>query len=186
MPATMPFMILFDTSEVPELGPGPRASALTKKDLEIRFGALFRTTALSADRQRLLRSLALLWHDQLDDAHAIAQTVEDPDGAFVHGIVHRREPDYGNAAYWFRRTGLHPAFAAIAQEVSDFLKSQDQGNLCNRLVPGGEWDPFAFINACQEASANENSQDMIRILREVQRIEMERLLHYFCTEHSGA
>src|ERR1051326_6331993 len=42
-----------------------------------------------------------LYFSCLDEAHRIAQSVETPEGAFWHGIMHRQEPDAGNASYWF-------------------------------------------------------------------------------------
>ena len=50
--------------------------------------------------------LKALWHDghgDWDAAHQIAQDVPDPDGAWVHAYLHRKEGDAGNAAYWYRR-----------------------------------------------------------------------------------
>ena len=50
--------------------------------------------------------LLALWHDARGDwdrAHAIAQDVDDADGALVHAYLHRKEGDDGNAAYWYRR-----------------------------------------------------------------------------------
>src|SRR5438045_1972673 len=44
-----------------------------------------------------------LYFSCLDEAHEIAQSVETADGTYWHGIMHRQEPDAGNAAYWFRR-----------------------------------------------------------------------------------
>jgi len=57
--------------------------------------------------------LDLLWHYHLDAAHTIAQDSIIPMASFVHGIMHRREPDYGKCKYWFRRVGDHPVFAEI-------------------------------------------------------------------------
>src|SRR5262245_12106210 len=39
-----------------------------------------------------------LYFSCADEAHEIAQGVETPDGSFWHGIVHRQEPDAGNAS----------------------------------------------------------------------------------------
>ena len=50
--------------------------------------------------------LQALWHDGRGDwnaAHEVAQDVPDPDGAWVHAYLHRKEGDAGNAAYWYRR-----------------------------------------------------------------------------------
>jgi len=50
--------------------------------------------------------LQALWHDGHGDwntAHEVAQDVPDPDGAWVHAYLHRKEGDAGNAAYWYRR-----------------------------------------------------------------------------------
>jgi hypothetical protein len=57
--------------------------------------------------------LLALWHDARGDwnaAHEVAQDVPDPDGAWVHAYLHRKEGDASNAAYWYRRAGK-PIFA---------------------------------------------------------------------------
>ena len=51
-------------------------------------------------------ALAALWHDARGDweeAHRIAQGVDDEDGAWVHAYLHRKEGDSGNARHWYRR-----------------------------------------------------------------------------------
>jgi hypothetical protein len=51
-------------------------------------------------------ALQALWHDGKGDwnkAHDLAQEVADPDGAWVHAYLHRKEGDAANAAYWYRR-----------------------------------------------------------------------------------
>jgi hypothetical protein len=48
--------------------------------------------------------LRALWHDargEWDKAHALAQEVDDRNGAWVHAYLHRKEGDLANAAYWY-------------------------------------------------------------------------------------
>lgn len=54
-----------------------------------------------------------LYVDELDKSHTISQGIQDATGSFWHGIMHRREGDFGNSHYWFRRVGAHPAMTAI-------------------------------------------------------------------------
>src|ERR1700719_4147373 len=102
------FQNLLAIGGLPELGPGPRQGVLPHAQLDPPLNKLLAQADLSSTSRDLIRALVLLWHDRLDAAHAIAQAIEDADGSFLHGIVHRREPDYGNARYWFRRVGAHP------------------------------------------------------------------------------
>lgn len=59
--------------------------------------------------------LAGLWLfvDDLDASHRISQTQDDATGCFWHAIMHRREGDFSNSKYWFRRAELHPAMERV-------------------------------------------------------------------------
>src|SRR6188508_1192336 len=111
-----PIFNLLETAQLPELGPGPRAGV--RGGRELREAVAEALNGTNGERAELITALVLLWHDHLDAAHTIAQDLANSDGAFVHGIMHRREPDYSNAAYWFRRVGDHPAFPALADQVT--------------------------------------------------------------------
>jgi hypothetical protein len=54
-----------------------------------------------------------LYVDELDRSHRISQGASDSTGSFWHGIMHRREGDFSNSHYWFRKTGHHPAMDGL-------------------------------------------------------------------------
>ena len=168
---------LLVTDESAELGPGPRAGVLSEAALNSKLNSLLAQTELSPTRQQLVRALLLLWHDHLDTSHTISQDIENADGSFVHAIMHRREPDAWNSKYWWRRVGDHPAFSEIANRVRKLLAG-DNSDLAKRLMPRGNWDAAGFVDACDSAK----DEPLIRTLREVQRVETEVLLEYFCHE----
>jgi hypothetical protein len=171
---------LFDTSQPPELGAGPRQGVKSEAELKKSLDKLLGNFNTPPEQWKLIVALVLLWHDHLDSAHTIAQDVANTTGSFVHGIMHRREPDYGNAAYWFRRVGKHPAFVEIANRASKALEVKGDDGLTRKLVPKGEWDPFAFINACEEAARNSSPVAQKELMREMQAIETSALFEWLC------
>jgi hypothetical protein len=131
-----------------------------------------------------------LMHDYLDESHEISQEADrlgrNTSAPYWHGIMHRREPDYDNARYWFRRVGDHPIFPSIGREVSDLLSDH---NFAARVrFPGvldrrGHWDPMAFIDLCEQCGTNwdERAQTAARL----QEVEMRALLEYTCRAAAG-
>jgi hypothetical protein len=107
-----------------------------------------------------------LYFSCLDESHTISQSIETPDGSFWHGIMHRQEPDAGNSGYWFRRVGKHPIFPAL----------RDAANALGYSA-GSSWDPFAFIDACDEARQQPGA-DRELLLRKVQLAEWQLLFDY--------
>ena len=170
---------LFATPEPPDLGPGPRKGVLPPQEIDAVVESALAEAKLSSVSLELARALALLWHDHLAAAHTISQAIENPDGSLVHAIMHRREPDYWNSKYWWRRVGQHPCFAQLGARVRSFLGSRGERELCAKLVPRGSWDPFAFVDACEAAVGQAATSEWVQRLREVQRLETEVALAHF-------
>jgi hypothetical protein len=178
MPGQIDFKKLFASPEPPELGPGPRAGVQSEAAVKQEVDKVIQEAGFSQETGQLMRALALLWHDHLDAAHTIAQGIENADGSFVHAIMHRREPDYSNAGYWFRRVGKHRAFPEIARRVAALGEAEGANSLLRALVPKGVWDPFAFVDACAQAEgAGRTKENML--LRDVQRVEFHSLMDCF-------
>ena len=171
-----PFAKFLETAQPADLGPGPRPGVSPESELSERVTAAFKGSAVSETERKLVLALVLLWHDHLDAAHTLAQSIENSDGSYVHAIMHRREPDYGNAAYWFRRVGRHQAFPELARRVAELGNSTGKGKLQQALIRHGEWDPFAFVDACEKAANGAVSAGDLESLRAIQRREFEVLL----------
>jgi hypothetical protein len=122
-----------------------------------------------------------LWNDDLDGCHKIAQELSDDFGAHLHGIMHRREPDYGNSKYWFRRVGEPPLFPQLRTAALELLgRAQGLDSYAKALQSHPKWDPFRMVDWCE--SAGEERE--VSFLRALQAIEIQGLT-YFWLDRAG-
>ncbi|MFV0445856.1 MAG: hypothetical protein ACK5Q5_19940 [Planctomycetaceae bacterium] len=120
----------------------------------------------------------------LDESHRASQSIEgegrDHNGDYWHAIMHRREPDYGNAKYWFRHVGRHPIFPALMEAAGEVLGSgpvEIAQEWRKRLISRGQWDPIAFVDLCQ-AAARVEASPLGLAARRIQLLEMLYLLRH--------
>ena len=115
-----------------------------------------------------VRAGLLLRADLFEPSHEISQNIGAAEGSYWHGILHRREPDFGNSKYWFHRTGSHAVFAELSLES----------------VGGSTWDPFEFIDLC-EACVRGERPELREPLQDLQEQEIRALLRHCAAAAAG-
>ena len=116
-----------------------------------------------------IRAALLILADDLSSAHDIVQSIHTPHAAAFHAIIHRREGDFWNSNYWWRRTeGIH--WSNLGTQATDLLKA-NPFDLQSLRTPN--WSPAAFTDAVEK---HHNSSHLTSILLEIQRLEWRSLL----------
>lgn len=137
-------------SLVPDKEGSPQArDALTR----ISTANVTNLTPLDTNEAKAVVSGLWLWHDFLDASHTISQSIETPTGSFWHAIMHRREGDFSNAKYWYRRVGSHPTLRTIAARINVLTESLPADKTIFRLTSSG-FDPNALVDLAEAASEN--------------------------------
>jgi hypothetical protein len=161
-----------------ELGPGTPNRAVRAQLESLSTEELLAPHGVG-DRDMARACLAGLWlyHDFLDESHAISQEIETATGSYWHGIMHRREPDFANAKYWFRRVGRHAIDPMLAAGACELVEAAPPNPATRFLAEQSSWDHFQFIDLCQAVAAGSNPSAVL--CRQIQQREW-RLLFDYC------
>jgi len=112
----------------------------------------------------LARAALVYACDSLHESHMIVQGISGDESAYWHGMVHRREGDFDNARYWFRRAGTLPVFSQLhraASAVSSVVAAQ------------ANWDPYLYTGLCEQEKFGE--QELRDELVKLQAIEFRAM-----------
>jgi hypothetical protein len=115
----------------------------------------------------LVRGALLNAVDALDAAHRIFQDDPSDLGSYWHGVMHRREGDFDNARYWFRRAGKQPIFAKMHE-----AGSQISATMAKQVT----WDAYLLTGMCEQAKFGDT--DAVAECLRLQRVEFDQLLAY--------
>jgi hypothetical protein len=168
----------------PDMGPGKPTASVRQIQQDLRSDKKF--TSLAAQSAMCFEAGILLLCGHLDASHEISQTLEGkgnpPTADYWHALMHRREPDFGNAAWWFRRVGHHPAFDRLSEQLlswlSEGMATPDQQHLAEtRLIAERQWNPQAMIELCRTGLTRPTSIEA-RTARHIQYLEILNLLAY--------
>jgi hypothetical protein len=121
----------------------------------------------AAETFALVRGGLLYAVDALDPAHGFFQEAHTDLGSYWHGMMHRREGDFDNARYWFRRAGTLPFFAALHRATSGV--SAD-------MARQSSWDPYLFTGQCEQARFG--AEELVAEAVKLQRLEFETIFDY--------
>lgn len=176
--------LLLSEERIPPLGPGTPNDAMRAHLDALTADSLF-SGSTPKDCSMAEACIAGLWlyHDFLDRSHTISQSISTTTGSYWHGIMHRREPDFGNSAYWFRRVGSHPIFPALARGANEIGLAANPLKQAAWLVEAVQWDPFKFIDSCEACYSTPGTDQMV--CRRVSLLEWRLLFDYCCQEALG-
>src|SRR5262249_24466298 len=159
------------------IGPGNPQLEIGRKLEVLKPDALFTPLAIR-DSDMANACVAALWlyHSFLDESHGISQSIHSPSGSDWHGIMHRREPDFANAKYWFRRVGNHPVLEPLYTAAKEAAERSEVHASAWFLKTQSAWDPFAFVDLCEASLAG--SSPSMQLCQEVQQCEWSLLFDY--------
>jgi hypothetical protein len=171
-------MALMPHESSPSLDSSRRTRTASPGDVRNRVHEILQDSQIGEDIRDLLVSLVLLWNDQLDPCHDICQGYGHPEASYIHGMMHRREGDFGNAKYWFRRAQPLDDQKDFSENVASAFKTISGRNPDADYLQPSVWSPEKFVDACSQGNPADT------VLKDVQTAEFHAMARHLF-EHAG-
>ena len=170
---------IIETAKLPDLAnrrANPSLNSQITAWIQANRSASARNSSSPEKVDLILAGLWLLEGD-LDASHERSQKWETPTGSYWHAIMHRREGDFGNSKYWYRRIKKHPA----AQHFQELLQSQNLYPEHTKELSGKK-DLLAFLESWvdlnQQTIRNPNDSTRVSAVTELAWLEWQILMYH--------
>lgn len=133
-----------------------------------------------------VRALLYLWNGWIAECVKHAQGTEEKESLYISGFALRASGQPEQAKKLFQRLGPHPVCERM---LTHFLQTVGSSrDLAIKRVRetaelGQAWEPFAFIDLCEQARTGKLSPERAQLVTQLQRKEFELL---FCHCYEGA
>ena len=117
-----------------------------------------------------------LYFNYFDTAHTIVQDIPSREASLWHGIIHRRDGDFWNSGYWFRKAGYHPIFSDLKNHARRITRKVGLNTTTSLLVHQEIWDPLFFIELVEKSAGSGTPTELT--CRQIQQIEWQLLFEY--------
>ena len=117
------------------------------------------SSSAESDYYRCCVSAVWLFQNFLDESHSISQEIHSAEGSYLHGIMHRREGDYSNAKYWFRKAGLEGFFEILESWIAEDPTIEESIKQQFAL-----FDPFRLVDAVESNRDSTESLERLTYL----------------------
>jgi len=167
----------------------PLGRGTTVSDVREELQALSVEEAFShspvQDNSMAKACLSGLWllFNYLEESHTISQSIETTTGSFWHGIMHRREGDFFNSKYWFRRVGEHPVFPNLKKLAGELASSVNPHPSISFINSQAHWQPFDFVDLVEACRANRSPHELL--CKQIQQCEWELLFDFSYRKATG-
>lgn len=118
-----------------------------------------------------------LWHDWLEQSHALSQEVETATGSFWHAILHRREGDFNNSRYWYAKCRKHPALDELARQGNALVKAFPASEDTAILLQNG-WDAYALVDFVESIYDSPDHHPPVKLAQQLQQLEWKILFRH--------
>lgn len=134
-----------------------------------------------------------LFNESLDPSHELSQHIHTATGSLWHGIMHRMEGDYSNAAYWVRMAGSHPVYPLLASQISSYLGDKDLSLIPSSAMraslegirQAASWDSVRFVDIVEQQVTVVRDPRSEELIVHMQWLEMKQLLQYSYAQSGG-
>lgn len=135
-----------------------------------------------------VRALLLLWNGLPAQAKMALQSAPEAEQNYIATIIARHSGAVEEAKELMRRVGAHGVHQSLTSSGPKLLagaRDLTLARLAGILRQGGQWEPFLFLDAFEQARIGKMKDSGIQVVCKLQCLEFELLLRHCCETALG-